>query len=182
MPDKEKESKSNGKKSTSRAASSNNKQVVGMINMLKQDHKETMEIIEKLIGSRKGSRAREDGFMQLETELSGHMRIEEDLLYPLLLEKKDTRELAMEGYEEHHVAKFVLQELGQMPKDDEGWPVKLKVFKEVLEHHIKEEEKEIFKKMRDSVKDQEVEGMMDRAEQIKQEVKQGMANTEPVGA
>jgi hemerythrin-like domain-containing protein len=46
--------------------------------------------------------------------------------------------------EEHHVAEMVLRELDRAPKADEKWKAKLMVFKEIVEHHIEEEEGKIF--------------------------------------
>jgi hemerythrin-like domain-containing protein len=50
----------------------------------------------------------------------------------------------LEGYQEHHVADVIVLELHTLAKDDEKWGAKFKVLKESLEHHIQEEEGEMF--------------------------------------
>jgi hemerythrin-like domain-containing protein len=73
------------------------------------------------------------------------MKAEEIAFYKPLLAKKEAREVALEGSEEHHVSEMVFKELEKMPKGQDQWAAKLSVFKELLEHHIKEEEGTIFK-------------------------------------
>lgn len=54
----------------------------------------------------------------------------------------------MEAYEEHHVVDLVMAEIEGVSYDDERWGAKLAVVKENLEHHIEEEEKEMFDQAR----------------------------------
>jgi hemerythrin-like domain-containing protein len=60
------------------------------------------------------------------------------------MEKKDAREDTLESIEEHHVAEVVLKELEKMEKSEERWGAKMSVLKELVEHHIQEEESKIF--------------------------------------
>ena len=77
-----------------------------------------------------------------------HELIEEKVLYPVLKSHAEARDIVLEGYQEHHVADIVLKELQRMPPSDERWGAKLKVLKENIEHHIEEEEGEMFKTAR----------------------------------
>ncbi|MDP9297318.1 MAG: hemerythrin domain-containing protein, partial [Actinomycetota bacterium] len=54
----------------------------------------------------------------------------------------------LEGFEEHHVVNGIVAELGAVPFDDETWGAKLTVMRENVEHHIDEEENEMFSKAR----------------------------------
>ena len=54
----------------------------------------------------------------------------------------------LEGYQEHHIADIIVNELHDVAKDDEQWGAKFKVLKENLEHHIQEEEGEMFRTAR----------------------------------
>lgn len=76
------------------------------------------------------------------------MEGEGKLLYPVLKEKEPTHEKTLEGWEEHNYAKAVLNDLKAMNKEDERWQAKLSVLQEMVEHHIKEEEGELFKEGR----------------------------------
>jgi hypothetical protein len=84
----------------------------------------------------------------LTAELGVHELIEERLLYPALQNYPEARDIVLEGVQEHHVADLVLEELHEVRKDDEQWGAKFKVLKENIEHHIEEEEGEMFRTAR----------------------------------
>lgn len=111
---------------------------------LKKDHQEVKGILDKLKDS-SGGKNRETLFKKLMTELHPHMKAEEKVFYPVLAEEEDAREDTLESIEEHHVSEMVLKELEKMEKSEEQWLAKMKVFAELVDHHIKEEEKKIFK-------------------------------------
>ena len=80
----------------------------------------------------------------LTAELNVHELIEEQVLYPALESHGQARDVVLEGYQEHHVADVLLNELHDLAKDDEQWGAKFKVLKESIEHHIEEEERIMF--------------------------------------
>src|SRR5437868_6648866 len=81
-------------------------------------------------------------------KLTMHEMIEERVLYPALKAHPQGKDLALEGYQEHHVADLLIKELHDLPKDDERWGAKFKVLKENLDHHIGEEEGPMFRTAR----------------------------------
>jgi hypothetical protein len=81
----------------------------------------------------------------LTAELAVHEDLEEKLLYPALKAYAEAAESVLEGYQEHHVADVLLEELHALATDDERWAAKFKVLKENLEHHIEEEESQMFR-------------------------------------
>ncbi len=111
---------------------------------IKKDHDEVKHMLEEQIEEAK-SGSGQDMMEKIVSELSAHMEGEEKVFYPRLEEDEDAREKILEAYEEHHVAKQVLKELGHKAKDDERWIAKLTVMKEIIEHHVEEEEKSVFK-------------------------------------
>ncbi|HPL62227.1 MAG: hemerythrin domain-containing protein [Syntrophales bacterium] len=111
--------------------------------ILKKEHDQVKSLMNQML-SKKESKA-DDLMRQIHKELSVHMQGEEKLFYPMLEEDDSSREKALEGYEEHHVAKGVLKELQKMNHADERWMAKVSVLKEIVEHHVEEEEKELFK-------------------------------------
>ena len=113
--------------------------------MLKKDHKQVKGILGQLKETEDKSKERDKLFQKLKEELVPHMEAEEITFYQALLAKKEARDVTLEGAEEHHVSELVLKELENMPKDQDQWGAKLSVFKELVEHHIKEEEGTIFK-------------------------------------
>lgn len=84
----------------------------------------------------------------LTAELHLHELVEEKILYPALKAHPEARDIVLEGYQEHHVADVLVQELHTLTADDERWGAKFKVLKESLEHHIQEEEGDMFRKAR----------------------------------
>jgi hemerythrin-like domain-containing protein len=82
-------------------------------------------------------------------ELEVHMAIEEEVFYPAIHELKDEiGESVDEGIEEHHVAKVLIKELGSLQPTDESWVAKVTVLIESVEHHVDEEEEELFPRVR----------------------------------
>jgi hypothetical protein len=75
-----------------------------------------------------------------------HTKLEEEFIYPLM--KKVDEDLIGEAEEEHHVVDFVITELKSMTTQDEKLDAKFKVLGELVKHHIKEEESEMFPKLR----------------------------------
>ena len=136
--------------------------------LLKADHKKVAGIFEKLEPTtERGVKTREQLFAQLKNELDLHARIEEEIFYPALKEADETHDVVLEGYEEHAVVKRLLRELDELSKDDETWGAKLKVLQENVEHHVEEEEGEMFPSARKVLSAEEVEALGERLEAAK---------------
>jgi hypothetical protein len=72
--------------------------------------------------------------------------LEEDLLLSKLNGKKEIKDKSLESQEEHFVLNILLLDLADFPKDNPRWMVKFKVFEEILDHHLSEEEEDLFPK------------------------------------
>ncbi|HEU4867703.1 MAG TPA: hemerythrin domain-containing protein [Actinomycetota bacterium] len=139
------------------------------IALLKKDHEEVKKIMEKLDKTtERGVKTREELFTKLKTELTIHETIEEEIFYPALKEHPKAKEIVLEGYEEHHVVDMVMGEISQTPYDDETWAAKFSVMKENVEHHIEEEEGEMFKQARQVFSKSELEELGTQMEQRKE--------------
>lgn len=138
--------------------------------LLKRDHKEVKAIFKKLEKTSEDSqKARTKGFEQLERELSVHAELEEELFYPRLKEVKKLKDTVNEAFEEHHIAKVLLQELAETAPEDERWAAKLSVLKEMIEHHVEEEEQELFPKAARALGKDESKQLGKRIEAAKKE-------------
>jgi iron-sulfur cluster repair protein YtfE (RIC family) len=134
--------------------------------LLKNDHEKVAGILEKIDGTtERATKGREDLFTQLKAELDVHTRIEEEILYPALEEYEETRAISLEAYEEHALVKQLLEELAAAPKDDEQWTAKFTVLKENIEHHVEEEEGEMFKKARNVLSGDEIDALGERLQE-----------------
>ena len=141
--------------------------------LLKADHKKVAAIFEKLEPTtERGVKTREELFANLKEELEVHTRIEEKYLYPVLEKADPTHDITLEAFEEHAVVKRLLAELDALTKSDESWGAKLKVLQENVEHHVEEEEGEMFKKAQKVLSEEELEALgarMEKAKEIAQE-------------
>jgi hypothetical protein len=93
----------------------------------------------------RGVKVRTNLLETLTAELNVHELIEEKILYPALEPHAEAREIVLEGFQEHHVADLLLNELHALARSDEQWGAKFKVLKESIEHHIQEEEGQMFR-------------------------------------
>ena len=115
--------------------------------MLKNDHAKVSSLFEQ-IEATTDTTARQGLFTQLKQELDVHTHIEETILYPALKQPAETREITEEAYEEHQEVKDLLAELAATPADSEEWSDMIVELKENVEHHVEEEESEMFPKAR----------------------------------
>ncbi|MBE0537955.1 MAG: hemerythrin domain-containing protein [Phycisphaerae bacterium] len=130
--------------------------------MLKKDHRKVLEILEKLeTSSDRASKTRQKQFTQLRQELLPHMAAEENYFYPYVLDRlsdKEQRRALFEGIEEHRAARSVLTDSEDAGVSDERWQPDIAVLKELIAHHIDEEESEIFDAAREVIEDPEEMG------------------------
>lgn len=113
--------------------------------LLKEDHKRVAKLFKEIESA--GERAiktKQNLFDELRTELTQHMELEETEVYPVLEEQDKTKDMALEGIEEHAVCKRLIEEIGAEEAGSEVWEAKIKVLKENVEHHVDEEEEEMF--------------------------------------
>jgi hemerythrin-like domain-containing protein len=118
------------------------------ISILKEDHKKVKAMLTELEeSSEKATKKRTTLLAKIDQEVSIHAQVEEEIFYPAYrdaAEKKEERQLFFEATEEHHVVKMVLPELRETDPSTEVFTAKAKVLKELIEHHAKEEEREMF--------------------------------------
>ena len=133
------------------------------ITMLEDDHKKMRGLLDQIESTtERGVKTREELFATIKGELMLHETIEEEIFYPALKEHPKAEDIVLEGYEEHHVVDLVMAELEGLPVDDETWGAKAKVMKENVEHHIEEEESEMFAQARKVFDKAELQDLGDR--------------------
>jgi hemerythrin superfamily protein len=135
------------------------------LELIKQDHKRLRKLLSETLEAEGADR--EPRMDHLRAELVAHERMEEEVFYPRLRNEQKAREEVLEGYEEHHVADVLLDELLEVPAETDLWKAKVKVLKENVEHHMEEEETELFKKARAVLDGGELEQLGARMERIK---------------
>jgi hypothetical protein len=103
-------------------------------------------------------------FDQIKTELELHTHIEEKIFYPALEKPEETHDLILEAYEEHKMVKTLLTQLSGAKTADDEWQAQAKVLRENVEHHVDEEENELFDKADDALSDEEIDALGQRME------------------
>lgn len=139
--------------------------------LLKEDHQKVKKMLAELESTtERGVKTREELFGKIKQELVVHEAIEEEIFYPALKNHPKTKEIALEAYEEHHVVDMVMAELEGVAYDDEKWGAKFTVMKENLEHHIEEEEDEMFKQAQQVFDEDELAQLGENMEARKKEL------------
>ena len=120
---------------------------IDAIALLKTDHKKVRALLETLDGTDAALR-RTKLLGQIEVELKAHAKVEEEIFYPAFKRKaEDSEEMQMffEAKEEHGLVDVMLPKAKQSKPDSDEFAARAKVLKDIVLHHAKEEEKEMFK-------------------------------------
>jgi len=139
--------------------------------LLESDHRRFEALLkEGEETTERGVKRRSELLQTLTGALTVHEAIEERILYPALKAHDEATEIVLEGYQEHHLADLVIKELHHLDRDDEKWGAKFKVLRESLEHHIQEEEREMFRIARAVLTREELTGLGARMKTLKSEL------------
>jgi hemerythrin superfamily protein len=120
------------------------------LHLLADDHKKVAELVDEF-ESAKEKGDEEAMQMLVETtcaELTIHAQVEEDVFYPAVRDAIDDMDLLDEAEVEHGTARQLITELAAMQPDDDLYNAKFTVLGEYVKHHIHEEEKELFPKVK----------------------------------
>ena len=146
--------------------------------LLKADHRKVEQLFAQLESA--SGKQKLQVFEQIRTELELHTYLEEKIFYPALEEPEETHDLALEAYEEHAVVKNLLKELGRAKIADDEWEAQAKVLQENVEHHVQEEENELFEKAESALGEEQIEALGEQMEAEKAR-KQGSAGKRSSG-
>jgi hemerythrin-like domain-containing protein len=147
---------------------------------LKKDHDKLKVLLNDLVGAADASEeTRNNLIQQIRDELIPHARAEEAVFYNPLKEIDGTQSIVMHGYAEHMEAETILRTLQAMNAVNVEWTALAKKLKDGIEHHIAEEENEIFAAAQQVLAVEEAELMADAFEKLKPEIRKGgfMQNT-----
>jgi hemerythrin-like domain-containing protein len=104
-------------------------------------------------------------------ELEVHMALEEQIFYPAVRDaNEEISDTVDEGEQEHHVAKLLMAELKELPDGDATWVAKMTVLRESVEHHIDEEEDDLFPPLRHRIPTEVWERVAEQFERLKEEL------------
>lgn len=123
---------------------------IDAVNLLTEDHKKVKKLFSDFEKSKEQADTAEKAALVEEicNELSVHAKVEEEIFYPAIRESTDEEALMDEADVEHATAKSLVAELEAMKPGDDHYDAKVTVLGEYIDHHVKEEQGEIFKKAR----------------------------------
>jgi hemerythrin-like domain-containing protein len=143
------------------------------LDLLKEDHDRIKPLLNDLKETTdRAEKTRGELFSRIKEELTVHEIIEEEIFYPTLKEHPKAKKIVLEGYEEHDVVSRLMGELDGMDPTDEHFGPKAKVMAENIEHHIEEEEGEMFKQARQVFEAHELEALGERMARRKESARQ----------
>ena len=133
--------------------------MIHVIKMLREDHKKVKSLFKEYGKIQKDSQlGRKSEIAQLVfRELTIHTQIEEDHLYPFGLQNSDEKGklMVLEAIEEHRVVKDLIEQLKNTDVSDAQFDATFKVMQENVEHHIEEEESDLFPKLEKKLKEED---------------------------
>jgi len=119
------------------------------INMLTEDHAMVRKMFKQFEKMKEGDDAEKAELVQrICKELTVHAQLEEEIFYPAAREAMEEQDLLDEAEVEHASLKQLIGELEGMRPGDELYDAKVTVLGEYVEHHVKEEEKQMFPKVK----------------------------------
>ena len=149
------------------------------IELLKQDHEKVKKLLEDLSNTtERAFKKRAELLQKIALELQAHTTIEEEIFYPAFREAGERDELKMyhEAKEEHRaVEALVLPDLLATDPGTVEFSGRVKVLKELLEHHIEEEEEEMFTQARELLSEEELTTLGKAMKEKKMEVMKAAA-------
>ena len=150
---------------------------MNVFELLKQDHQKVSGIFQQIEAAETdAAEQRTQLFTQLKQELDLHAHVEETILYPALKQASETRSITLEAYEEHQEVKDLLAEIEQTPVGDEEWDALVAELKESVEHHVEEEEGEMFPQAREVLSQAQIDEISQRVEAAKQQKSASASN------
>ena len=136
------------------------------LEVLKQDHQKVKGLFKEATGSLDQNK-RKELFDKIDTELEIHAHIEETVFYPALETHEELKDLVAEALEEHQEVKIMLEELEELGSESHDFGSKLQELIESVEHHVEEEEGEMFPKVREVFDESQLEQLGQELESAK---------------
>jgi hemerythrin superfamily protein len=123
-----------------------------ILSLIETDHREVEKLFEQIQNEKNAKKAKEL-FSKIYEELTLHAHAEELVFYPAMREYDETEEYIEEAEEEHNSVKILLEEMKALEPNDSEFKTKLMHLVESVQHHVEEEEEEIFSAVRENMED-----------------------------
>lgn len=143
---------------------------MNVLDILKSDHESVDRLFSDIQATSSADKAkREKLFGTLKEMLIKHAHAEEKVFYPPLHEKQQAHDIVEEGIHEHHSMEERIQRMASIPADSDDWMDEVAGLKECVQHHVHEEESEIFPKARQLLGEQALDDMAGKVQEAKEQ-------------
>lgn len=123
--------------------------------LLKQQHRKVITALKKMEKGKKALRI--ELLEEISNDLAAHMAIEQEIFYPAIREVDE--DMIMESFEEHSIAELALKRLRATEPDSEAFRPRALALREILEHHIEEEEDDLFPRVEKKIDEDELSAL-----------------------
>jgi len=138
------------------------------LRMLKDDHDKVKALFEKFQSARRDEEKKGEIAQTICKELTVHTQLEEEIFYPAVRAAIDDEDVMNEARVEHDSAKELIAEIEKMSPDEDMFDAKVKVLGEFVNHHIREEQNEMFPQVRKT--DLDLNALAERMRSRKQQL------------
>lgn len=144
------------------------------LTLIKTDHQEAKALFARFFDSSTPSAQRRSALTQVLDALTIHTNMEEQIFYPALRKAGGSEEKSsvLEAFEEHASAKDLIAKIRSLAPRDETLTAKVTVLKEMIEHHVEEEESQMFSEAR-RVLGSKLEALGAEMQRFKERAKRG---------
>jgi hemerythrin-like domain-containing protein len=156
------------------ANTKNRSDILDILQEIKSEHDEFRSLITEIENA--SDSKKKSLFNELNIKIHAHHEAEETVLFPDVKSKSDEegKDVVMEMIEEHNLGAYQLSLLDRTSIENETWDAKFSVLKEVLTHHMDEEEKELFQQAREVLTKAELKEKYEPFEEKNDEEKKKM--------
>jgi hemerythrin superfamily protein len=138
--------------------------------LLISDHRHILSLLDEMANvSADSTLQRSRLFLMLKRKLAKHAMAEEDVVYPLVHDEKQAEQSSKGLYDEHADMKIRLFELEKLLKSGGDWTAPVRSLRDLIQHHVDEEEHVIFPKLRqifDEKRASKISGQISREESL----------------
>ena len=145
-----------------------------LFELIKAAHRKVETIFSEMENTH-GSKKLDQYFNQLYKELNVHAQTEELTLYPAMRDHDDIKELVNEAEEEHTEVKVLLEQMKSLDATSSEFKEKISILKEAVQHHVQEEENEVFPKVRKSMSDEELKQLAKEFEETQSKLQKDLS-------
>ncbi|MGJ5617880.1 hemerythrin domain-containing protein [Sulfitobacter sp. MF3-043] len=136
---------------------------------IKDDHDTHRKMLDQIAETSGDSKERRTAWDSFYHDVKSHAAAEEETFYSKLISKTWGQDAARHSVHEHQQLDDIMEELNEMDMSSSGWLTRFKTLKHDYEHHMEEEEKDVFKRAQEVIDASEIEGYGARFEARKKE-------------